>query len=114
MPNKHTKEAKRQKKRYAIRKKIKGTAAKPRLCIRKTNTAVYLQLIDDSRGHTIIALDTRKQQGSPTHCVAHMGETLATKAKQKKITAICYDRSGYPFHGIVKKLFLAVQENIKK
>ena len=114
MPNKHTKQARRQKIRYRIRKKIKGTAAQPRLCVRKTNTAVYLQLINDTDGHTLVALDTRRAKGERMALVEQMGKTLVAKAKQKKIGAVCYDRSGYLFHGIVKKLFETVQLELKK
>ncbi len=108
------KEAQRQRIRYRIRKKVNGTSTQPRLCVKKTNTAIYVQLVDDTKGYTLLALDTRKQVGTPMERAEKMAGELVGKIQEKKIQSLCYDRSGYLFHGIVKKIFETVQNQLNK
>ena len=115
MVTKNLKQARRQKIRYRIRKKIKGTPARPRLCLYKSNTALYAQLIDDTHGHTIAAVDSRKlEKKKDKAAAATIGQTLAAQIKEKKVPDIVYDRSGYLYHGVVKTFFDTVRENINK
>ena len=100
----HKKAARRAKIVYRIRKKIRGTAQRPRLCVHKSNHAFYALLIDDQQGHTLVAVDTRKEIGSMKERVVKVGEKLAQKATLKKIQKVCFDRAGYPYHGHVKSL----------
>jgi large subunit ribosomal protein L18 len=100
----NTKQENRRKIRYRIRKKVAGTASRPRCAVYKSNKAIYLQLIDDVAGHTLAAADSRTFNGKS---IAHAEKTaaaLAEKAKKKKITQIVFDRSGYPYHGKVKSI----------
>ncbi len=100
----NTKQEKRKKVRYRIRKKVVGTASRPRCAVYKSNKAIYLQLIDDVAGHTLVAADSRAFKGKSITHAEKTAEALAVQAKEKKITQIVFDRSGYPYHGKVKSI----------
>lgn len=91
-------------KRVKIRKKIKGTSERPRLSVFKSLKNISVQLIDDVAGKTIIAVSTRTDIKDKTgkDAAFEVGKLLASKAKDKKIEKIVFDRSGYLFHGRVK------------
>lgn len=91
-------------KRVKIRKKIKGTAERPRLSVYKSLKNISVQLIDDVLGKTIISVSTKTdiKDKSGKEAAFEIGKLLATKAKDKKIEKIVFDRSGYLFHGRVK------------
>jgi large subunit ribosomal protein L18 len=98
-----------QKKRYL--KKIIGTAEKPRLSVFKSHNHIYAQLIDDKQGHTLAfssTLDksfTKNEISSATENAAlWVGENLAKKALEKKITFVVFDRGNKPYHGRIKNL----------
>jgi len=103
----NTKGLRREKIRYRIRKKIAGTAQKPRLSVFRSNTAVYLQLIDDEGGKTITAASTKDkdiaaQAGTKSEKAKLAGTAIARKATELGVTAVVFDRSGYLYHGRVK------------
>ena len=87
-----------------IRAKVSGTAERPRLAVFKSNTAVYAQLIDDVRGVTIAAADSRKQKGSVSEGSVFVGTEIATKAKAAGITAVVFDRGGFRYQGVIAAL----------
>ena len=93
-------------KRVKIRKKIKGTAERPRLSVFKSNKNISAQLIDDVIGKTLVSVSTRVDIKDKTGKEAAMevGKLIATKAKDLKIEKIVFDRSGYLFHGRVKSV----------
>lgn len=93
-------------KRVKIRKKIKGTAERPRLSVFKSLKNITVQLIDDTVGKTIIAVSTRTdvKDKSGKDAAFEVGKLLATKAKDKKIEKVVFDRGGYLFHGRVKSV----------
>lgn len=102
-----TKVLRRQKIRYRIRRKIAGTAQKPRLSVFRSNTDTYLQLIDDVNGVTIAAASTRDKdiasQKAPKSDLSKLaGAAIARKAKDLGITEVVFDRGGYLYHGRVK------------
>lgn len=100
-------DARRLKIRMRIRKRIHGTAERPRLSIYKSNTATYAQLIDDDKGHTLVASSTRKlanQKGTPVTKAEVLGKEIGQKALEKGIQNIVFDRSGYIYHGRVKAI----------
>ncbi len=101
-------------KHLSIRKKIRGTAERPRLTLYKSNTALYAQLIDDTKAHVLLAVDTRKIKGKKSEAVIKAGEILADKAIKNKVTKIVFDRAGYRYHGLVKILFDTVSKKILK
>lgn len=101
MSAKNPKQARKQKIRFRIRKKIKGTAQRPRLVPTVSNQRIYLQLIDDVKGHTLLGLAVK---GKNTQAATQAGQLIATKAKSKKITNIVFDRAGKLYHGVIKTI----------
>ena len=97
-----------QKRRWRIRKKVNGTAARPRLCVRFTSKHVYAQAINDDAGTTLVFLgsldvELRKQKLKANVAGAKtLGEAFASKATAAGIASVVFDRSGAPYHGKVK------------
>ncbi len=91
-----------------IRKKIFGTPQRPRLCVYKSLRHLYAQVIDDTRGHTLVAASTTEKalhlKGGTVQSAEVLGKVIAERALQKGITAVVFDRGGYPYHGVVKAL----------
>lgn len=99
--------AQRQKIRYRIRKKVQGTAAKPRLSVFRSNADIYCQLIDDVNGVTLAASSSREAaieaQKVPKIDKAKLaGESVAKKALALNITTCVFDRGGNLYHGRIK------------
>jgi large subunit ribosomal protein L18 len=99
--------AQRQKIRYRIRKKVQGTAAKPRLSVFRSNSDIYCQLIDDVNGVTLAASSSREKdieaQKVPKIDKAKLaGESVAKKALALNITTCVFDRGGNLYHGRIK------------
>jgi large subunit ribosomal protein L18 len=97
----------REKIRYRIRRKIAGTGQKPRLSVFRSNTALYLQLIDDESGKTITAASTKDkdiaaQAGTKSDRAKQAGAAIARKATELGVTAVVFDRGGYLYHGRVQ------------
>lgn len=87
-----------------IRKKISGTADRPRLSVFKSNKRIYGQIIDDVAGHTLAAVSSQEigKDGVNIGISKEAGEKLAAKAKDAGIENVIFDRNGYPYHGKVK------------
>lgn len=98
------KELRRQRRHLKIRKKISGTADKPRLIVSRSLTHIYAQLIDDrSRKVLLSCSDLKlKAKGNKTDKAKQIGLDLAKLAKEKKIEKVTFDRNGYKYHGRVK------------
>ncbi|MGB3182276.1 MAG: 50S ribosomal protein L18 [Cyclobacteriaceae bacterium] len=105
--------ARRLRIRRGIRKKIGGTAEKPRLSVFKSNRAIYAQLIDDVNGHTI-AQASSKEFGEASSInmdtCKKVGKSLADRASSNGIDNVTFDRSGYQYHGKVKALAEGARE----
>ena len=104
-----TKLERRQKIRYNIRKKIAGTAQKPRLSVFRSNTEIYAQLIDDDNGVTLAASSSREkdiaaQKAPKVQNSKMVGAAIALKAKELGITTVVFDRGGNLYHGRVKSV----------
>ncbi len=99
---------KRNKIHLGIRRKIQGTAERPRLSVYKSNTNIYVQLIDDLNGHTLAAASSKELdlKGKNVNVVSskEVGKKLAEKAVANGIQTIVFDRSGYKYHGRIKAL----------
>ncbi|HEY1201742.1 MAG TPA: 50S ribosomal protein L18 [Niastella sp.] len=111
----NTKLEQRQKIRYRIRKKIAGTAAKPRLAIFRSNSDIYAQLIDDDTGFTLAAASSRDkditaQKGTKVEKSKLVGQTIARKAKDLGISTIVFDRGGNLYHGRVQAVAEGARE----
>ncbi len=86
-----------------IRAKLSGTSERPRLTIFKSHKYIYAQVIDDTKGHTIVSADSRKAQGkTPVERASHVGVEIAKKAIAAKVTKVVYDRNGYLYAGKIK------------
>ena len=107
--NSKTKTARRQRIRYNIRRNVRGTTAKPRLSVFRSNTEIYAQLIDDTKGATIASASTRDkdiaaQKGTKSEKSKLVGAALARKATELGVKEVVFDRGGYLYHGRVKSV----------
>ena len=95
-----------------IRKKISGTAIKPRLSVFRSNKAIYCQLIDDVSGETLAAASSiaTGATGNKTEQAKTVGKSIAEKAQAANVSEVVFDRSGYLYHGRVKALADAARE----
>jgi large subunit ribosomal protein L18 len=100
-----------------IRKRLSGSPARPRLAVFRSTKHIYAQIIDDSKGTTLIAAstldaDAKKdvKQGGNIAAAKAVGKLVAERAKQKGIDAVLFDRGGYIYHGRVKALAEAARE----
>lgn len=91
-------------KKVRIRKTIKGTDVRPRLCVFKSLKNIYAQIVDDVSGTTIVTVSTLGDIKGKTgkDAAFEVGKLIASKAKDKKIEKVVFDRSGYLYHGRVK------------
>ena len=98
-------------KRARVRKKISGTPERLRLSVFKSNTAVYAQLIDDTKGHTLLALSTSalKLSGSAESAKV-LGMEFGKKLLANGNATIVFDRGGYAYHGKIKAVAEGVRE----
>jgi large subunit ribosomal protein L18 len=105
----------RQKIRYRIRKKIAGTAARPRLSVFRSNSEIYAQLIDDDNGVTLASASSRDkdvvaQKVNKSSKSGLVGQAIARKAVALGITTCIFDRGGYLYHGRVKAVAEGARE----
>lgn len=99
---------------FRVRNKISGTTEKPRLNVFKSNTGFYAQIIDDSKGITLVSSSSAQlklKNGSNIEAAKAVGKDIAEKAKAKKISNVVFDRGGYLFHGKVKAFAETAKEN---
>jgi large subunit ribosomal protein L18 len=101
------KTTRRQNIRYRIRRKISGTAQKPRLSVFRSNSEIYAQLIDDQNGVTLAAASSRDkdiaaQKGPKVEMSKLVGQAIARKAKDLGLEIVVFDRGGNLYHGRVK------------
>lgn len=110
--NKNTaKNQKRDRRRSRIRSKIFGTESRPRLSIFKSNTRLFIQLIDDEKGKTIFSSSTSEIKGDSALARAkEAGKQIAAKAKENKITTVVFDRGGYVYTGKVRAVAEGARE----
>ncbi|MDD4319134.1 MAG: 50S ribosomal protein L18 [Candidatus Peribacteraceae bacterium] len=97
--------------RRRIRAKIAGTAERPRLSVFRSLRRLTVQLIDDTKGKTLVAASTSEAKAPlSVEGAKKLGTLVAKKAKDAKITTIVFDRGGYKFHGRIKALADAARE----
>ena len=95
----------RNKIKTRIRGKVSGTAARPRMTVFRSNKQIYVQLIDDLAGKTLVAASSKGiEEGTKIEIAAKVGASIAEKAIAAGITEVVFDRNGYLFHGRVKSL----------
>lgn len=105
MATKNRKQYRRNRIKMRLRKVIKGSAERPRMTVFRSNTGIYVQLIDDNAGHTLLsAAAARDEKITKTEQAANLGKQIAEKAKEAGIETVVFDRNGYLYHGRVKAL----------
>tara|TARA_B100001059_G_C17415210_1_gene370443 strand:- start:75 stop:431 length:357 start_codon:yes stop_codon:yes gene_type:complete len=111
---KSEKARKRQRRRWHIRKKISGTSAIPRMSVYRSLSHIYVQLIDDESGKTLVSASTVEKEfegkASNVEGAAAVGKKVAEKAIEAGIQKVVFDRGGFKFHGRVKSLADAARE----
>ena len=104
----------RQRIKFRIKKIVSGTAQKPRLVVFRSNSEIYAQIIDDTKGVTLVAASSRdkdlKATGTKTEKAKRVGQAIAKKALAAGIESISFDRGGYLYHGRVKSLAEGARE----
>jgi large subunit ribosomal protein L18 len=112
-----SKEQTRHRRHQRIRKRLAGTADKPRLSVYKSLNHIYVQLIDDKAGKTLLSASTLEKEirsgvkhGGNLSAAKQVGASIAQKALSKKIMTVVFDRGGYPYHGCIKALADAARE----
>jgi large subunit ribosomal protein L18 len=115
--SKNHKELRRAKIRRRVRSKISGTAERPRLSVYRSLKHIYLQVIDDQAGETLVAASTKTAElqehlkgKSYSERAAVVGKFIAEKAIEKGVTTVVFDRGGYLYHGKVKAVAEAARE----
>jgi large subunit ribosomal protein L18 len=100
-----SKQVNRKRRHNRVRAKVFGTADRPRLAVYRSNKHIYAQLIDDEKGVTLSALDSRKVAGAtPRERAAKLGEDLATLAKKIGIEKVVFDRGGFIYMGSIQEV----------
>ena len=114
MVSKTDRKLERTRRHARVRTKVSGTAERPRLCVYRSNSNLYAQIIDDVAGNTLVSASTLdkevKTKNSNVEAAKEVGALIAKRASAKKIKTVVYDRSGYIYHGVVKALAEAARE----
>jgi large subunit ribosomal protein L18 len=105
----------RRRRQRRVRKKVMGTAERPRLAVFRSNRHIYVQAIDDISGRTIASASTMEAglRGGPTSTVAgakQVGQLLGQRVKQANIDAVVFDRGGFQYHGRVAAIAEGARE----
>ena len=114
MVSKTNRKLERERRHRRVRTKISGTAECPRLCVFRSNTNVYAQIIDDTKGITLVQASTLDKEVKTKHsnkeAAKEVGAAIAKKAIEKGAETVVFDRSGYQYHGIIKEFAEAARE----
>jgi len=102
------KDRKRLKRKIHIRKRISGTAERPRMSVTRSNRRMSIQIIDDTKGQTVASASTLEKElreiKATVEGAAKLGEVMGKRLLEKNIKSVVFDRNGYLYHGIVKAL----------
>jgi large subunit ribosomal protein L18 len=108
-----TKRQRRLRRRRRVRARVVGSGERPRLSVYRSNRGVFAQLIDDSKGHTVAAvnwIEPELRELSASEQAKRAGQLLAERAKAAGVETCVFDRGGYQFHGRVKALAEGARE----
>ncbi|MEG1751765.1 MAG: 50S ribosomal protein L18 [Clostridia bacterium] len=118
MINKNDKNTLRNKRHFRVRKKVEGTPERPRLNVYRSLNEVYAQIIDDTKGTTLVSANSRDKKivklsegKNKTEIAGLVGQEIAKKALKAKIKLVVFDRGGYLYTGRVKSLADKAREN---
>ena len=108
MITKTNKKMERARRHARVRRKISGTAERPRLCVYRSNANLYVQVIDDVAGKTLVSASTLdkevKTKYANKEAAKEVGALIAKRALEKNIKDVVFDRGGYIYHGVIKEL----------
>jgi len=114
MITKTDRKAERVRRHVRVRRKISGTAERPRLCVYRSNKNLFVQVIDDVNQVTLAQASTLDKEVKTKHAnkeaAKEVGALVAKKAIEKNIKTVVFDRGGYIYHGVVKELAEAARE----
>ena len=114
MVSKTDRKLERTRRHARVRTKVSGTAERPRLCVYRSNSNIYAQIIDDVAGNTLVQASTLDKEIKIKHAnkeaAKELGTLIAKRAADKKIKTVVFDRGGYIYHGVVKELAEAARE----
>ena len=114
MITKTNRKMERARRHARVRRKISGTAERPRLCVYRSNTNLYVQVIDDVAGKTLVSASTLdkevKTKYANKEAAKEVGALIAKRALEKNIKDVVFDRGGYIYHGVVKEVAEAARE----
>ena len=114
MVKKTDRKAERVRRHARVRRKISGTAECPRLSVFRSNSNLYVQVIDDTKGITLVQASTLDKEVKTKHsnkeAAKEVGTLIAKRAIGKNIKTVVFDRGGYIYHGVVKELADAARE----
>jgi large subunit ribosomal protein L18 len=102
MKKPQTREEYRTRRHFRVRKRVNGTAERPRLVVFRSDKHIYAQLVDDNAQRTIMTVTDSGIEGKKVEKSFEVGKKVATLAKEKGVTSIVFDRGGYLYHGRVK------------
>lgn len=107
----------RRRRVFRVRNKLRGTAARPRLTVFKSNQHLYVQLIDDDAGVTLVGIGTQSEINAKgkfnrksKESARHIGKQVAEFAKEKQLSEVIFDRGRYKFHGVIAEVATAARE----
>ena len=114
MITKTNRKAERERRHLRVRRKVSGTAECPRLCVYRSNSNIYVQVIDDVKGNTLVQASTLDKEVKTKHsnkeAAKEVGTLIAKRALEKNIKSVVFDRGGYIYHGVIKEVAEAARE----
>lgn len=114
MFKKDNRQEQRTRRHLRVRKKLSGTAERPRLCVYRSEKNIYAQIVDDVTGNTLVSASSLDKAfeglGSNKEAAKKVGELIAKKAVDKGIKQVVFDRGGYIYHGRVQELAEGARE----
>ena len=114
MVKKINRKAERERRHARVRRKISGTSECPRLCVFRSNSNIYVQIVDDVKGVTLAQASTLDKEVKIKHsnveAAKEVGNLIAKRAIALKIKEVVFDRGGYIYHGVVKAVADAARE----
>jgi large subunit ribosomal protein L18 len=102
----------RENRAHRVRNAVRGTSARPRVTVHRTNLHFYAQVVDDDAGRTLCAADSKGLElgyGGNVAAAKAVGEALAQRVKALNVTQLCFDRGSYRYHGRVKAVAEALR-----
>ena len=114
MVKKTDRKMERARRHLRVRRKISGTSERPRLCVYRSNSNLYVQIIDDIARNTLVSCSTLEKNVKTKHAnkeaAKEIGAMIAKKALEKNIETVVFDRGGYIYHGVIKELAEAARQ----